>query len=305
MCTRDGRWRLIFNGEIYNHRELRADLQKEGERFVGSSDTEVVQYALVRWGVQAVRRFTGMFALALWDRENASLLVARDRLGEKPLYFAPLGSAGGFAFASEVRTLLASGAVERVASRRALLSYLEAGSVAEPWTVIRNVWAFPPATVARFQSGVATSERFWDSPFHEEPSRTLKEAAPLVRTRLEDAVRAQLVADVPVGLFLSAGMDSTAIAAMATLAQSGVVRSFTVSVDEGALDEGAVASRVAYEMGCEHHAVHVPASEAVAQVPAAVAALDQPSIDGVNTYIVSKAGTGRRNRRRAVGRRRG
>ncbi len=289
MCTRDGRWRLIFNGEIYNHREIRADLQKEGERFVGSSDTEVVLHALVRWGTQAVRRFTGMFALALWDRKDASLLLARDRLGEKPLYFAPLGCAGAFAFASEVRTLLASGVVERVASRKGLLSYLEAGSVAEPWTVIRNVWAFPPATAVRFQSGVATSERFWDSPFHEESSRTLKEGAPLVRARLEDAVRGQLVADVPVGLFLSAGMDSTAIAAMATMAQGGVVRSFTVSLDEGALDEGAVASRVAHQMGCEHHDVHVPVSEAVAQVPAAVAALDQPSIDGVNTYIVSKA----------------
>lgn len=289
MCTRDGRWRLIFNGEIYNHRELRAHLQKEGECFAGSSDTEVVLQALVRWGVAAVRRFTGMFALALWDRENASLLLARDRVGEKPLYFAPLGGAGGFAFASEVRTLLASGIVERVASKKGLLSYLEAGSVAEPWTVIRNVWAFPPATVVRFKSGVATSERFWDSPFHDKPSRSLKDGAPLVRARLKEAVRSQMVADVPVGLFLSAGMDSTAVAAMAAMADAGAVRSFTVSLDDGALDEGTVAARVARQIGCEHHDVHVPASEAVAQVPAAVAALDQPSIDGINTYLVSKA----------------
>jgi asparagine synthase (glutamine-hydrolysing) len=289
MCTRGGRWRLIFNGEIYNHHELRAALRSEGERFAGSSDTEVVLDALVKWGPRGVTRFTGMFALALWDREEASLLLARDRVGEKPLYFARLDGAGGFAFASEIRTLLASGVVERVASRKALLFYLEAGSVAEPWTVIRNVWAFPPATVVRFQSGVATSERFWDSPFHDEPSRTLHEGASVVRASLEGAVRRQLVADVPVGLFLSAGMDSAAIAAMATLAQRGVVRSFTVSLDDGALDEGAVASRVAHQMGCEHHDVHVSVPEAVAQVPEAVAALDQPSIDGVNTYIVSKA----------------
>jgi asparagine synthase (glutamine-hydrolysing) len=289
MSTPDGRWRLIFNGEIYNHRELRADLQREGARFEGTSDTEVVLHALVRWGAQALRRFTGMFTVALWDRQNASMLMARDRLGEKPLYVAWDQRSGNLAFASEVRTLLTSGVVERVASRQGLLSYLEAGSVAEPWTAIRNVWAFPPATVALFQSGVVTSERFWESPFHQAPSRTLQDGAPLVRARLVDAVRDQLVADVPVGLFLSAGMDSTAIAALATLAQGGGVRSFTVSLDDGGLDEGAVAARVAHQIGCEHHDVHVSNSEAVAQVPDAVAALDQPSIDGVNTYIVSKA----------------
>ena len=204
-------------------------------------------------------------------------------------YFASGEHPGTFAFASEVRTLLASGFVERVASIQALRSYLEAGSVSEPWTVIRNVWAFPPAKVARFQSGVVVSERFWESPFHDEPSRTLENGAPLVRARLVDAVRDQLVADVPVGLFLSAGMDSTAIATLATLARGAGVRSFTVSLDDGDRDEGAVAARVARQIGCEHHDVHVSAPEAIGQVPDAVAALDQPSIDGVNMYIVSKA----------------
>jgi asparagine synthase (glutamine-hydrolysing) len=287
MSTRDGRWRLIFNGEIYNHLEIRADLHQAGERFIGSSDTEVVLYALVRWGAQAVKRFTGMFALALWDREERALLLVRDRLGEKPLYFAPLGN--DLAFASELRTLLASGLVGRVASRTGLLSYLESGSVAEPWTLIRNVWAFPPATVLRAQNGRVTAERFWDSPFYDRPSQSLKQAAPQVRARLEAAVRNQMIADVPVGLFLSAGMDSTAIAAMAQMASGSGVRSFTVSLENKDLDEGAVAARVALQMGCEHHDVRVPALEALSQVPAAVAALDQPSIDGVNTYIVSKA----------------
>ena len=288
MSTRDGRWRLIFNGEIYNHRELRAALQAEGVCFSGASDTEVVLHALVAWGARAVQRFTGMFALALWDRDNASLLVARDRFGEKPLYVSP-ARGGSFVFASEVRTLLACGLVERVASRTALRSYLETGSVSEPWTVIRNVWAFPPATFARIEAGVVTPERFWDSPFHLAPSRTLREAAPFVRHCLADAVRGQLVADVPVGVFLSAGMDSAAIATMATLAQDADIQSFTVSLEDRALDEGAAAARIAHQIGCHHHDVHVSVSDAVARVPEAVAAHDQPSIDGVNTYIVSKA----------------
>src|SRR5262245_10510815 len=215
MSTHDGRWHLVFNGEIYNHRELRWALQREGDCFAGTSDTEVVLRALVRWGTTALCRLTGMFALALWDKAESSLLLARDRLGEKPLYIASFEGNRGVAFASEIRTLLASGVVERVVSRKGLLSYLEAGSVAEPWTMIQDVWAFPPATAAQFRSGCVRSERFWSSPFCEAPSRRLSEGAPLVRMQLEETVRNQLVADVPIGLFLSAGMDSGAIAAIA------------------------------------------------------------------------------------------
>jgi asparagine synthase (glutamine-hydrolysing) len=288
MSSLDGRWRLIFNGEIYNHRELRADLQNAGERFVGGSDTEVVLRALVRWGERAVELFTGMFALALWDRATGRLLLARDRFGEKPLYFTYAADGSSFVFASEIRALLASGVVDRFVSSRGVTTYLETGSVSEPWTIVRNVWAFPPATVVQLQRGAASAKRFWESPFNDEPTHSVKEGSALVRDRLEAAVRCQLVADVPVGLFLSAGMDSTAIAVMAAAARYGVVRSFTVSLDDDALDEGALAAQVARQIGCEHHDVHVSATEAIARVPDAVAALDQPSIDGLNTYLVSK-----------------
>jgi len=288
MESRDGRWVLVFNGEIYNHVELRRALEEQGDRFSSRSDTEVVLAALVRWGADALKRFTGMFALALWDRRDASLLLARDRLGEKPLYFAAFDD-GTLAFASEVRALMASGAVKREASRRALLSFLETGSVTEPWTIIRGVWAFPPATIACLQNGHVTATRYWTSPFLAESFRSLEAGAPLVRQHLERAVQSQLVADVPVGVFLSAGMDSTAIATIATLARQGSVRSFTVSLDDAAFDEGAIASQIARQLGCEHHDIRISASESLHQVPDAVASLDQPSIDGVNTYIVSGA----------------
>lgn len=289
MSTPDGRWHLVFNGEIYNHPELRAALESEGQRFAGTSDTEVVLHALVRWGNRALRLFTGMFALALWDRDSASILVARDRFGEKPLYVVTDEVLGTFAFASEIRTLLASGIVERVASRAGLLSYLATGSVSEPWTIIRKVWAFPPATVARFKSGVVTSERFWQNPFREPATQALKDAAPLVGERLHRVVRRQLAADVPVGLFLSAGMDSVAIAVAAAAVEGSSVDSFTVSLDDNATNEGRIASAVATQLGLDHHNIHVSASDAMARVPEAVMALDQPSIDGVNTYLISRA----------------
>jgi asparagine synthase (glutamine-hydrolysing) len=289
MSTPDGRWHLVFNGEIYNHRELRDTLENEGQRFVGASDTEVVLHALVRWGDRALRSFTGMFAVALWDRETATLLLARDRFGEKPLYVAGDEAGGTFAFASEIRTLLASGLVDRVASKAGLLSYLATGSVSEPWTILRRVWAFPPATVARFKSGVVRSERFWETPFGQAPCQALTDIAPLVGGCLHRVVRRQLVADVPVGLFLSAGMDSVAIGLAAATVEGSQVRSFTVSLDDDAMNEGGVASAVAKELGLHHQNIHVQASHAMAQVPEAVAALDQPSIDGVNTYLISRA----------------
>jgi asparagine synthase (glutamine-hydrolysing) len=289
MSACDGRWQLVFNGEIYNHREIRRELEREGVRFAGASDTEVVLHALVRWGEEAVPRFTGMFALALWDRDSASLLLARDRFGEKPLYFFTDAADGTFTFASEVRTLLASGIVERIGSREGLLSFLQVGSICEPWTVIQNVWAFPPATVASVTAGKVDARRFWENPFYAPPSRTVKQAAAPIRERLVDVVRSQLIADVPVGLFLSAGMDSAAIAVAAAALEGSSVRSFTVSLDDDAMNEGAIASGVATELGLDHRNIHVSASDAMARVPEAVMALDQPSIDGVNTYLISRA----------------
>jgi asparagine synthase (glutamine-hydrolysing) len=230
-----------------------------------------------------------MFALALWDRDSASVLLARDRFGEKPLYFFTNAADGTFAFASEVRTLLASGIVERIASREGLLSFLQAGSVCEPWTVIQNVWAFPPATVVRVTRGKVDARRFWESPFYAPPSRTVQQAAVPIRERLVEVVRSQLIADVPVGLFLSAGMDSAAIAVAAAALEGSSVRSFTVSLDDDAMNEGGIASGVATELGLDHQNIHVSACDAMARVPEAVMALDQPSIDGVNTYLISRA----------------
>jgi len=289
MSTPDGRWCLVFNGELYNHRDLRESLERDGQHFVGESDTEVVLHAMARWGTDALRRFTGMFALALWDTKDASMTLARDRFGEKPLYFSSNPRTGDLVFASEVRTLLASGVVDRIASRRGVETFLETGSVLEPWTIVRDVWALPPATVVRYRAGSATAECYWRNTFGQRPSTTLADAAPLVRAALEKAVRRQLVADVPVGLFLSAGMDSTAIASIAARMSKGVVRSFTVSLQDTRLDEGAVASNIARQLGCQHHDVPVTMKQATTQVPEAVAALDQPSIDGPNTFIISKA----------------
>jgi asparagine synthase (glutamine-hydrolysing) len=291
---------VVFNGELYNYRELRERLTLCGHRFATQSDTEVLVHAWEEWGEECLSELRGMFAFALLDlRERFAtaplLLLARDPLGIKPLYYTQTRE--GFFFASEVRALLAGGAVAKHISQDALTCYLLFGSVSEPVTIVEGVFSVPPGhRVLLYVPDRRRTPRarpWWDperSPAARDPKkpREFASAAKRLRGLLENAVRAHLIADVPVGLFLSSGLDSGIIAALAARAQKNI-QSFTLSFPGTAFDEGPLAKRVAQHCGTQHCEVPLDGDAVLARLDEALAALDQPTMDGVNTYFVSWA----------------
>jgi len=291
---------VIFNGELYNYRELRERLLLAGHRFATQSDTEILVHGWEEWGEDLLGELRGMFAFALLDLRNhfatvPVLFLARDPLGIKPLYYAQTSE--GFAFASELRALLASGAVSREISPDALTSYLLFGSVSEPVTLIENVFSLPPGHRLLLhlpdRRRVPRARPWWDpvqSPAARDPRRPrdFASAVPRLRALLDDSIRGHLLADVPVGLFLSSGLDSGAIAAIAARQQPGI-RSFTLTFPDTAYDEGPLSGKVARHTGTHHTDVPMQGADMLVRLEEAVAALDQPSMDGINTYFVSWA----------------
>jgi asparagine synthase (glutamine-hydrolysing) len=235
-----GRVAVVFNGEIYNFLELRETLAGLGHSFRTHSDTEMIVHAYEQWGPDCVRRLGGMFAFAVWDgrSEPAQVFIARDRLGIKPLYYANVR--GALVFASEVRALLASGLIERQLSPSALSSYLLFGSVAEPETMISGVFSLPPGYSLHVTDvthpAASAPNRYWSlsdavSRASQRPRATFTDAAKALRPLLEGALRRHLIADVPLGIFLSSGMDSTCLAALAAR-ESSALHTFTVVFSE-------------------------------------------------------------------------
>ncbi len=291
---------VVFNGELYNYRELRERLVLAGHHFKTQSDTEILVHGWEEWGEDLLSELRGMFAFALLDLRNhfatvPVLFLARDPLGIKPLYYTQ--SSEGFAFASELRALLAAGTLARQISPDALTSYLLFGSVSEPVTLIENAFSLPPGHRLLLhlpdRRKVPRARPWWDpvqSSAARDPKRPrdFASAVPRVRALLEDSIRGHLLADVPVGLFLSSGLDSGAIAAIAARQQPGI-RSFTLTFPDSAYDEGPLAAAVARHTGTQHTEVPLQGSDMLLRLEEAVAALDQPSMDGINTYFVSWA----------------
>ncbi len=291
---------VIYNGELYNYRELRERLKLLGHKFATQSDTEILVHGWEEWGEECLTELRGMFAFALLDMRGRFataplLFLARDPLGIKPLYYTQ--SPEGFAFASEVRALLASGIAPKQISQDALTSYLLFGSTSEPVTLVDGVFSLPPGhrmlLYVPERRRVPRARPWWDSqmsPAARDPHRPkdLGTAAKRLRPMLEDAVRAHLIADVPVGLFLSGGLDSGAIAALAGRAQAGI-RSFTLSFPGTAYDEAPLARRIAERCETRHKEIPLDGSTMVGRIDEAVAGLDQPTMDGINTYFVSWA----------------
>jgi asparagine synthase (glutamine-hydrolysing) len=287
MSTSDGRYTLVYNGEVYNFAEIRRDLESLGESFASTGDTEVVFKACVRWGEEAVMRFRGMFALGFWDETERRLLLARDRLGIKPLYL--VRDASGIAFASEVRTLLAAGASRRVLSPKGLLGYLRYGSVQEPDTILADVQSLPPGSFLIHDDRGSRERAYWVLPADAPIARDRDDLVTSLRCLLHESVRLQLVADVPFGIFLSGGADSAALTAIASAESSQPVHTFTVVFDEKSLSEEVWAADVAGRFGCVHHSVHVTGADAATDLVEAFRDQDQPSGDGLNSWLVSRA----------------
>jgi asparagine synthase (glutamine-hydrolysing) len=287
MATADGRHVISYNGEVYNFAEVRAELAGLGVRFRSACDTEVVLEACARWGPGALAKLRGMFAFALWDDRERTLLLARDRLGVKPLYYAE--HPGGLAFASEVRALLATGFAERKLSPSGLSSYLAFGSVSDPDTLLDGVRSLPPGSFLVYRGGRATVTSYWAPPVERPREASFGEALERVGSVLAESVKLRLIADVPVGVFLSGGIDSSAIVALAARSAARPVHTFTVTFDEDRYSEESFAAEVATRFGCDHHPIRLQASRTAQEITGALAAADLPSADGINTYVVSKA----------------
>jgi asparagine synthase (glutamine-hydrolysing) len=286
-----GNW-LVHNGEIYNFREIRTQLETEGNKFSSQSDTEVILKAYARWGENCLSEFRGMFAFALWDAQQHRLFIARDPMGIKPLYYYQ--SDRYFLFASELRTLLQTDLIPRHLSQTALLNYLAFGSVYEPETLIEGVHALPPGHSLTWERGTVTTRQYWDLAVHAAGAKpadsSTADQAPQesrVRALLEESVRMQLVSDVPVGVFLSGGIDSSSLVAI--LSRNGVRPStFSIVFREADYSEGEHSRSVASLFKTDHHELTVSQQDALATIPDALRAMDQPTIDGVNTYFVSQ-----------------
>jgi asparagine synthase (glutamine-hydrolysing) len=292
-----GNW-IVLNGEIYNHRDIRRELAENTWR--SSGDTETVLRAYARWGPACVERLRGMFAMAIYDATRRTLWCSRDRLGIKPFYFAK--GAAGFAFASEVRALLASGLLQNELDPAGVATYMRFGSVIEPFTLVRGIRSLSAGHWLEVKDGSVEKEcRYWalDSPTTpasrsfagDAAEETSSEMHLSARTRelLEQSIREHMLSDGPVACFLSGGIDSSIVTAMAASASPLPLRTFTVAFPGTSMDESDFACEIAHRFKTEHVVVRLSDQEVARQVPLAVAAMDLPSMDGVNTYMVSGA----------------
>jgi asparagine synthase (glutamine-hydrolysing) len=302
MASASGRYVIAFNGEVYNHAAIRAEIESAGDapRWRGHSDTEAMLAAIERWGVDgALARFNGMFAFALWDRATRTLHLARDRMGEKPLYYGEV--AGRFVFGSEMKALRALPGFDRPVDREALALYLRFAYVPSPRSIHAGIAKLPPATRAEVRVaesgriGVAT-HRYWDLDAVARAGRTAPfagdaaEARAELSRRLELSVGLRMVADVPVGAFLSGGVDSSLVVAVMQKLSARPVRTFTIGFDDPAYDEAPFARDVARHLGTDHTEVYVGGREALDVVPMLPRMYDEPFADPsqVPTFLVSR-----------------
>jgi asparagine synthase (glutamine-hydrolysing) len=295
MHSTCGRYVIVFNGEIYNFDELRSDMVAMGVQFRTNSDTEVLLALFVREGEKMLSRLRGMFAFVIWDRISQKAFAARDPYGIKPLYFA--FTQKGVLMGSQVKALLATTLVSKNPCHRGQAGFWLLGSVPEPYTWFRDVHSFPPGHFAWIERGTMQTPRIWwdiGDEWRSAPSVLLDkpEIAERVRSALIASVSAHLVSDVPVGVFLSGGIDSGALAGLMIDAGVKELHGVTLAFDEFAGtsdDEAPLAATIAEHYGIRHHVRRVTRAEFSADLPAIVAAMDQPSIDGINTWYASKA----------------
>lgn len=283
---------VAFNGEVYNYVALRERLAARGERFRSTGDTAVVLRALAREGAAAVPALRGMFAFAFFDPSTRRLLLARDPLGIKPLYLCRNPDPGGdwkVAFASEVRALLASGLLPSPRlDPRAVASVVWNGFVVGPGTAVAGVESLGPGElrVLDEEGTQLRAETFWTAAA---PAGAPPVAEPELARELQECVRLHLASDVPLGVFLSSGVDSSAVANLAHRSGVGPVHTFTLAFEEPELDEGGLARRISAAIGTEHREVVLSQERFVARLEAAIDALDQPTFDGLNSYYLSQA----------------
>ena len=285
MSTDHGRYWITFNGEIYNFRQLRETLIAQGETFHSQTDTEVILKLYQKHGSNCVNHLRGMFAFTIWDDQEKTAFLARDPLGIKPLYYWQSGST--LLFASELRTLIASGLPPKTLNPKGLYTYLISGSVSEPDTLIQDIYALPAGHWLQWQAGQITQQNYWQIQFNPQPIPPT-EAKEQVRQALIDSIKYHFVSDVPVGVFLSGGIDSTSLVALARQTQLGQLRTYSIAFEENQWNEGPIAQRIAETFETDHTEYILTSKVARQLMNQFIGAIDQPSIDGFNTYCVSK-----------------
>jgi asparagine synthase (glutamine-hydrolysing) len=296
MTSSDGRYEIIYNGELYNFKELKFELQRavsgSGEQvyiFQTGTDTEVILASYIRWGSACLNRFNGMYAFAIWDKEKKELFIARDRLGIKPLYY--LYTNGVFAFSSELRSLLSSGLIPREIDPSGLVDYLRYQTVHAPATIIKGVKMLMPGHFVEIKDEKPIIKKYWSLQKNRSDSglKDYNQVCKDVNDLLTRSVERRLIADVPFGAFLSGGIDSSAIVGLMSKVSSEKVKTFSVTFDESEFSEAKYARLIAKKFDTDHHEIKLTPDDFLKELPNALKAMDHPSGDGPNTFVVSKA----------------
>ena len=291
LANHDNTLVVVCNGEIYNFRELRRELQAHGHHFHTESDSEVVLHGYAQWGESFVERLNGMFGFAIWDRARQTLLVGRDRLGIKPIYW--LNDGKRVAFASEAKALLELPGVARTVDPTALAAYLELGYVPSPLSIFRGIHKLPIASMLRVSADGVSVQSYWQPPTKVDTSTSPADWAQRVREQIEESVRVQMVSDVPIGAFLSGGVDSSAVLAFMTKHSNAPVKTYSIGFDGGAaerfyneLDNAREVSRL---FGTDHHEILVK-PDVVRLLPKLLWHMDEPIADSalVTTFLVAE-----------------
>ena len=280
---------VVFNGEIYNYLELRKELEST-HTFSTQTDTEVILAAYSKWGVDCVAHFFGMFAFALWDEKQSQLLIARDRLGVKPLYYTD--TVHGFVFASEIRAILSTGWIERRIDANAAADYLRYQTVHAPNTIIEGIQMLMPGHRMVIDAKGIHTERWWDLTDNRvrlDGNETKESIHKHINELLHSSVELRMRADVPFGAFLSGGIDSSIVVGLMSRISSHPVNTFSITFNEQAYDESPYSELIAKRFNTKHTPIQLSADHFLHMVPEALESMDHPSGDGPNTYVVSKA----------------
>jgi asparagine synthase (glutamine-hydrolysing) len=292
MQSSDGRYEIVFNGEIYNFREIKNELINSGdhlETFISGTDTEVLLAAFRRWGVNCLEKLNGMFAFAIWDKQEKKLFIARDRMGIKPLYYYHTDQF--FLFSSELRPLLKSGLVPKKADRAAIVDYLRYQTVHAPYTIIQGVKVLMPGHYLMISDEDFVIKKYWavsENPLDNRIDLDYSATCKKVKQLFFEAVERRLIADVPFGAFLSGGIDSSAVVGAMAQISNTKVNTFNVFFEEEEFTEQKYAQIISKKFNTDHHSIKLNPNEFLDLLPAALAAMDHPSGDGPNTYLISK-----------------
>ncbi|MGA7622672.1 MAG: asparagine synthase (glutamine-hydrolyzing) [Candidatus Acidiferrales bacterium] len=292
MPNEDSTVWITYNGECYNAGELRPELVSRGHKFRSATDTEVILHLYEQYGDRCVAKLRGMFAFAIWDTRAEKLLLARDRLGIKPLYYCE--AAGRVIFASELKALLACGLIPHKLDPPGIRAFLQLGHVPAPWTAIQNVKPLAPGHIGIWQKGEWRTECYWALPSstEEHENKSADDVASELRGLLLESSRQQLMSDVPIALFLSGGVDSAVLGSLMQNAGADRITALTIGFEEKSFDESASSQRTAELLGISRQVIRLPVAEMAASLDHVFWAMDQPTVDGLNAYWISRAAAG-------------